>query len=394
MAKRPLLRRFLSLAKRPKHRHTPCRRFSQQVTQEDAVARPVAGSQHLRVIQASNSDTGARITLIGVERIGEVEHRNLANEIRGVLQWAKPDTVVLQFCEDRYKKNLKEQGADKLPLNLSGIVDMRHLANTARMGVHLINQVASGPRFNYNMFAIEVAQKMGCRIVLGDIPMNVLMYKNEVGRSLKEAKDYIRRVDRKRRRQAHFPGLIPLLAGIGSLERHYDWCYENRKGILHKEKILTDFATELHNKRGTNASYLNETCYAMAHAAWHAEGEEVVVLCNHLAIERIYLNLGKTEREKVRAMRSAPPKPLQATRLLGSWLFNWWNFVCAGVYGINYYSLGYFDPVTAAIFLGLFPASYPICWAGLSFHARRRVQKFQKLIWAKRSEPKFQSGLF
>jgi len=358
----------------------------------NAVAQPVIGADHLKVIRTTNPDNGAKITIIGVERIGESESRRLAGELGEVLRAAQPDTLVLQFCEDRYRKHSKESGSEEIPLNVLNLLDPRHIANSARLGLHLINSIAAGPRFNFYMFLISQAKQRDIRIVLGDIPFSVLQYKNEVGRSYKEAKAYMSAVDRKRRKRAHYPGLIQLLTGLGSLDNFHDWVKQNRKGIMTKEKILTEFATELHQKKGINRSYFDETCLSMAHSTYNARGQNILVVCNHLAMERIYQNLGKTSREQIKKLRKLPAKPLQNARLLSSWLLNWWNLFCGFMYLANYYAMGYHDPLTLAVFLGMFPTAYPLGWSIISLRARRRVRKFQQIIMKRRSQPMFESA--
>ena len=87
-------------------------------------------------------------------------------EISFCLREAKPDTVVVQFCEDRYNKQLKDIGEEPIATNGWSVLDPRHFSNSVRMAVLLINRVTTGPRFNEFMFSVRHARELKMRVNL------------------------------------------------------------------------------------------------------------------------------------------------------------------------------------------------------------------------------------
>lgn len=140
---------------------------------------------------------------------------------------------------------------------------------------------------------------------------------------------------------------------------------------------------DLQKKTGFGQSFIEDTSKSMAHETFKLEGERVLCLCNYIVVDHIAQSFGKTNDTEIKLLRTVPSQSTQSIRVASTWIFNWWNGWCAAMGGYCYMRWG-FDPTLMSLWgLGA-PLAYPTIWGLVSLRARRRVQKFQKLLLGKR----------
>lgn len=337
------------------------------------------GFDHLLFKRLVHPNNEKVIHVVGIRIASPADVQKACQEIDFCLREAKPDTVVLQYCEDRYKLSINEPGDEPMELNLSSIFDPRHFSNSVRMCVLLINRLTSGPKFNPFMYGIIRAREQGTRIVLGDVPYSVFNYRNDTGRQWKEAWNYFNSTTRKERKLGDFPGATRLIMGFEPVENIYNWLDMNKKKVIALERQVYSQAEKFNLEKGIGASYTEDTVKSMAHACFHAEGKTILCITTPLAMEGIEENFGKTTKEQITALRRKPEKSVQNLKVINSWVFSKWNAYCMLMFGMSYVVYGY-DPQMALTWLLTMPVLYPTFWCLISFRGRSRIMKFQKLL--------------
>jgi len=366
--------------------------FSTQLMKKKKVkarmlAKKAPGFEHLHFDRLVHPETGANIHLVGIRSASPNDVPKVMQEISFCLREAKPDTVVVQFCEDRYNKQMKDLGEEPIATNGWSVLDPRHFSNSVRMAVLLINRVTTGPRFNEFMFSIMHARELKMRVVLGDIPYKVLDYRIAVEQSMGETWNYFQRTTRKERKMGDYPGASRLIVGTEPVQHVFNWVQTNAKKVAAQERLTYNFAEKVALEHNVGKSFLENTTKSMAHACFHAEGKTVVCFCSPLAMDGISQQFGKTSPEQIRALRRKPQESIQNTKILSSWVFSKWNAYCAFMYGVSYLTQG-FDEQMVFMWCVALPTLYPTCWSLLSFRARRRIQSFQRcLIKSKKAQP-------
>jgi len=337
------------------------------------------GFDHLLFKRLVHPNNEKVIHVVGIRIASPADVQKACQEIDFCLREAKPDTVVLQFCQDRYKLSINEPGDEPMELNLSSVFDPRHFSNSVRMCVLLINRLTSGPKFNPFVYAILKAREQKTRIVLGDIPISVFNYRNDTGRQWNEAWNYFNSTTRKERKLGDFPGATRLIMGFEPVQNIYNWLETNKKKVIALERQVYAQAENLNLEKGIGASYTEDTVKSLAHACYHAEGKTVLCITTPLAMDGIEQNFGKTTKEQIRALRRKPEKSVQNMKVFNSWVFSKWNAYCFFMFGMSYVVYGY-DQQMALTWLLSMPLLYPTFWTLISIRGRKRIMHFQKLL--------------
>eukprot|EP01084_Bolivina_argentea_P046628 85863_1 len=124
-----------------------------------SAAQSIPNFQHLYIVQLINPfNSSNKINIIGIRQESIIEQERVANEIKTLLHSIKPKHLIVQLSADRYETHMNNMDINDIEnlipntYSLNSLLSSKHLTNSTRIGLHLINYVIMNNKIRMNPY--------------------------------------------------------------------------------------------------------------------------------------------------------------------------------------------------------------------------------------------------
>ncbi len=289
-----------------------------------SAAQSIPNLKHLYIVQLINPfNSSSKINIIGIRQESITEQDRVANEIKTLLHSIKPSHLIVQLSKDRYETHMNNMDINNIEnlipntYSLNSLLSSKHLTNSTRIGLHLINYIIMNNKIRMNPYLYALLYGNNTEnecdfienIILGDIQYinNNKIYENR--------HKYIAATTYKQRENyGSYPGMYDLLFSIKAVISVAQWIENNKKSIKLKDKDVYQFAIDMQQKLDFGKDILQTSAKSMAYYTYKSaekhnnNNENILVLCNIFIMLSIPMYFGNVSNNEIRELKEISNK--------------------------------------------------------------------------------------